>query len=153
MSLPPLAPVSALEIRLGLTPGALSGTELARAEAALADASIVVRQAAGSTLVAEDGVTVTAPDGVVLIAVNAAKRAFNNPDAYGGEAMEGYSWQAGQGVPLTVYLSEDEVSLVQAAMASAAGAVRTLGMGTVRTPSVYDPPSGAPTDFDAWGPL
>ena len=50
MALPQLAPVSALEIRLGLAAGTLDGADLARAGAALDDVSALVRAEAGSKL-------------------------------------------------------------------------------------------------------
>ncbi|GAA4981255.1 hypothetical protein [Actinopolymorpha pittospori] len=134
MALPSLAPVSALEVRLGVDVGSLAGADLARAEADLADASALVRNEAGCDWVAVDGVTITAPDPVVAVVVRAALRSYRNPDGYQGENLGGsYSYQYAQG-ETGVYLTADEIRVVQLA-ARGAG---TGGLTTVRVLPAYD---------------
>src|SRR5690606_22680388 len=95
--LPPLAPIGALEARLGLEEGALEGAELDRAIACLEDASIVVRYVSrrdwnelddeGEPVLGDDGKpVVNAPQILVKITRDVARRMFTNPDA---EVQEG----------------------------------------------------------------
>jgi hypothetical protein len=139
MALPPLAPLSALETRLGLAAGTLTGTDRARAEADLADASVLIRAEAGVSYVADDGVTITAPDAVVTVAVRAARRAYLNPEDLTGENVGEYGWQRREA---GVYLTADEVRIVR----KAAGKRATLGTGSVRVRSAYSSPTTEPVD-------
>lgn len=145
--LPSLAPVSALETRLGLAVGSLTGADLARAETDLADASALVRmESFGKTWVDTDGVTVTAPDSVVTVVVRAAIRSYRNPDGFQGEAVGSgaYSYQYAQG-EVGMYLTPEEIRVVRYA-ARAAG---TGGVSTIRVRSAY---FDAPTDDPAADP-
>lgn len=141
MALPPLAPVADLETRLGVEVGSLAGTDLARAEADLADASALVRsESLGVSWVDADGVTITAPDEVVAIAVRAAKRSYLNPEFLTSENLGGqYSYQRDQNAT-SITLSGAEVAVIrraaQAAKRAASGSGWS-GSGTVRTPSAY----------------
>jgi hypothetical protein len=136
VTLPPLAPVSALETRLGVAAGTLTGADLARAQAALDDASALVRAEAGSPLVDADGTTITAPAGAIAVAIASAKRVYLNPDGLAGYSVEGYSEQQPHGAT-GVILTSDETAAVAAAMQGVtAGGYVTLG--SVRTPSAYD---------------
>jgi hypothetical protein len=132
--LPPLVTVSDLEQRLGVAVGSLAGLDLARAEAAISDASALARLY-GRDWVDADGTTIAAPDAVLVVVVSAAKRAYDNPTNYQGESLGdgSYSWQAGQGDAL-IYLSDAEVRLIRTADAKAGGAG---GLVTTRTPSAY----------------
>jgi hypothetical protein len=135
VSLPPLAPVSAIEIRLGLEEGSLADLDLARAEAALVDVSSLVREIAGKDYVALDLVTITAPDPVVTVTVQAALRTYRNPDGFASESLGGgaYGYAYAPGL-VGVYLSEDEVGIVRR---SANGRRSTGGVYSLRTPSAY----------------
>jgi hypothetical protein len=147
VSLPPLAPVSALETRLGLGQGTLAGADLARAEAALGDVSALVRTEAGSPLVDPDGVTIAAPEAILAVTLAVALRVYLNPEGYQGESVEGYSWQAPQGA-VGLILTDDETAAIRNAVAgSTAGGY--VSLGSVRTPSAYDSAAAAP--FDIWG--
>lgn len=139
--LPPLVTVSALEQRLGVAVGSLAGLDLARAEAAIGDASALARLY-GREWVDANGTTITAPDAVLVVTVSAAKRAFENPTNYQGESLgDGtYSWQAGQG-DAQIYLSAAEVALIRRAEAVANG---SGGLVTMRTPSGYYDPARDP---------
>ena len=128
MATPSLAPVSALETRLGLAAGTLSGADLARAEADLADASALIRAEAGKTWVDADGVTITAPEVVVTVCVRAAKRSFQNPEDLIGENVGDYGTQRRE---TGVYLSDQEKEIVRKA------AVSNGGSYDVQTPSAY----------------
>jgi|SRR5690606_21533884 len=102
MSLPPLAPIAALEARLGLEEGALEGVDEARALACLEDASADVREASGRDWVEEDEdeqLVITAPQILIRITLKAARRLYVNPDA---EIAEGDG-------PFSRRLKEDEV--------------------------------------------
>lgn len=113
MSLLPLAPVSALEERLGVPVGSLAALDLIRAQRALEDASHIVRVESGIAWVDAEGVPV-APPTIVVVVLQAAKRVYINPDGLTSEAVEGYSWQTDQ-QSMGVYLSDDELRTVQAA--------------------------------------
>lgn len=76
----PLATLDQLEIRLGLDPGTLAGTDQARAQAALVDASALVRGEAQRDFVTETG-ELDAPDAIVRVVLGAALRNYRNPEA------------------------------------------------------------------------
>lgn len=119
MSLPPIVTVASLEIRLGVAVGSLAGLNLARAEAAIADASDLVREI-GLPWVAVDGVTITAPAAVAKVVRTAALRDYNNPDNMQGEAFgSDYSYQRAPGT-VSAYLTKDETKIVRRA-ANASG--------------------------------
>lgn len=151
MTLPPLATVAAMEVRLGVEVGSLAGLDLTRAETSLADASALVRSVSHPiTWVDPDNVTITAPDEVALIATRAALRDYRNPSGVNNEAMGSgaysYTFAAGEA---TVYLSEDEVAIIKkAAINSGTDPEAWKGIGTIRTPSAYyDPGTGPPDPF------
>lgn len=141
MTLISLAPVSALELRLGLETGSLQGTDLARAQAALDDVSALVRAEAGKAWVNEAGDTVTAPAQVATIVVKAALREFKNPDGFTSEQMGDYTYRTDQ--TGGVYLTEDERRIIR--QAAGAGA---YGAWSVRTPSNYDTTENLPLPED-----
>lgn len=138
MTLKALADVSALELRLGLEIGTLQGADLARASAALDDASALVRAEASKTWL--DGDTVTAPAQVVTIVVKAALREYRNPDGFTSEQLGDYSYRTDQ--TGGVYLTDDERRIVRAA-AGASG----HGVWSPRTPSAYGEQEPLATDY------
>lgn len=99
-----LATVAELEDRLGRT---LTGAPLDRAEAALDDASALVRDEGD-----EDWDSLTAPDRVVQIVLAAAYRAFTNPDALAQATSGDVSVSYGT-VPGAVYLTAAELRAVR----------------------------------------
>lgn len=127
-----LAEVSALELRLGLEIGSLQGADLARASAALDDASALVRAEAGKDWVttAHGTPTVSAPTQVVTIVVKAALREYRNPAGFTSEQLGDYSYRTDQ--TGGVYLTEEERRIVRAA-AGASG----HGVWSPRTPTAY----------------
>lgn len=109
-SLQALAPVSALEERLGTT---FEGTDLIRAQRALEDASELVRTETGLKWIDTEGQP-CAPDAVVVVVLQMAKRAYLNPEGLTSESVEGYSWQGDQ-QNVGIYMSDEELRAVQAA--------------------------------------
>lgn len=83
MTLPALASVTELNVRL---PAELAGTEDdTRAQAALDDASALVRDEAGITWTDDDDELEDVPDIVVTITLEVARRALNRSFVYGAE--------------------------------------------------------------------
>lgn len=109
--LPLLASVTDLEARLGYDPNSLEGPDLARAKAALADASTLVRDEARRTWVDTSGV-VTAPDVIIRVTLGAAQRNFSNPDDVVQEATGPFSRRYAEG-STGVYLTKKEVDIVR----------------------------------------
>ena len=126
-ALPP--PVSDLEVRLGLEVGDLTGASLARATAAIADATaLVLSEVSDAKAHAWEA---AAPKVITTIILKAARREFENPQGLRTETVgeHGITVDEASGV----YLTPGEVVKVRrAAGASAAGFT-----GTVRTPSGY----------------
>lgn len=148
MSLPALAPVSGLEVRLGLAVGSISGADLARAQAALVDVSAIVRQEAGMDWIDPDDPTaVITPDTVAAVVLQAVKRAYENPENLSQESLGGD--YASTKSLVGIYLTEDEKTIVRIA---ADGGRKNI-TGTVRTPSAYfDPKQGfADPGLLLWG--
>ncbi len=118
----PLATVDQLTARLGYT---LTGADLAMAEAALADASAVVR-AYGLPWSNPD----TVPDVARSITLAAAERRVRSPEGYRMEMQGSYSYQLPASTPLGVDLTAGEVRLIRAACGiSGLFAVPIAGLG------------------------
>jgi hypothetical protein len=128
--LPP--PVSSLEARLGLPTGSLEGEELARATAALDDATtLALAEVPASKAAAWE---TDAPKVVALVVLKAARREFENPRGMNQESLGEHS------VGLTdtsgVYLTAREVAQIKRAATGRSGGF----VGTIRTPSAYFDP-------------
>ncbi|WP_404433293.1 hypothetical protein LG299_02725 [Microbacterium lacus] len=125
-ALPP--PVSYLETRLGLPEGSLDGTDKARAENAIGDATTLVLAEVAETT-AERWLT-AAPNVVELVILKAARREYENPRGIyqetRGEHSVGLSESSG------VYLTARELGQVRRAAST-----RRHGVGSLRTPSAY----------------
>lgn len=126
-----IAALSSLEVRLGIPEGSLSGVDKARAEAALEDASILVREAAGQAWTDAAG-ALPAPETAVTVALRAALREYRNPQGFTTEGLGDYSYQLGEGYQSGAYLTDDERAMIR----SAVGAT-SPGLGSVRTPYGY----------------
>ena len=130
-TLPPLAQLEEMELRLGVEPGDLPTLDAARAEAALHDASGLVRQASGRTWTADDGsLLATLPSALVTIALNAALRGYRNPAGLKGRTQGNFSETFGSDLG-GVYLTAEEHATVERASRAAVGTgprrvVRTL---------------------------
>jgi len=138
--LPPLASTSELETRLGVT---LSGADLSRASAALADASALIRQEADEDWVDDEGDLEDVPDIVSSVCLAVAYRAYRNPEgtvqASVGDVSVTYGRQGGGGA---IYLTQAELRAVRKAAGKAA--VTTL---RYTTPYI---PSRVPAEGDEW---
>lgn len=102
----PLADVTALEARLGRT---LDAAEIPMAEAALSDASALVR-AYGLPWPDPD----SAPDSAVAVTIAAAERKMRNPEGFRSEMEGGYQYQLPASTPTGVDLKPSEIRLLQA---------------------------------------
>lgn len=95
----PLASVEQLADRLGIALDAQTPDGL-RAQAALEDASALVRAEAGVDYVDDHGELETVPEVIITITIAAAYRAFRNPDGKTqtsvGDVSVSYSRQAGE---------------------------------------------------------
>lgn len=136
----PLPPaLSSLETRLGLPVDTLSGEDKARAEAALADAATLIQAEVAPPTAATW--SAACPAVVLLVALKAARREFENPQGYSTESLGDHA----VGITETsgVYLTAREVAQVR----RAATGRRATQVGTTRTPSAY---SNAAATHSAW---
>lgn len=118
--LPSLAPLLELKYRI---PGGIATEDEPRAEAALADASALVRDEAGKTWMTDGELDADIPDRIVSITLAAAKRAYVNPDGVRSESIDGYSTDYSTASP-DVYLTSAEKRAIKRAVGS--GGVWTL---------------------------
>ncbi|ANZ19948.1 hypothetical protein ACH4YO_19235 [Streptomyces noursei] len=118
----PLADTAALEQRLGRE---LVGEERAQAEAALADASALVR-AYGDAWPDP----AKAPAVAVAITLAAAERRVRNPEGYRSELQGAYQYQLSASLPVGVGLTDGEARMLRAAVgASGVFAVPVESLG------------------------
>lgn len=125
--LPP--PVADLEVRLGLPAGTLADEDLARAEAALEDASALALAEAPATVAS--AWANAAPAVVALVVLKAARREFDNPRGLASESVADHS--VGIAETSGVYLTGREVAQVRRAARGRSGGF----VGSVRTPTAY----------------
>lgn len=115
MSLPALASLEALSDR---TPGGIGEDDETRAQAALDDASALIRAEAGDDWVTDDDPPEldedALPDVVVTVCCAAARRALVNPDGVTQESLDGYSTSY-RNDSADVYLTKAERRLVRSA--------------------------------------
>ncbi|QMU72143.1 hypothetical protein [Streptacidiphilus sp. P02-A3a] len=104
----PLADVDALATRLGWS---LAGPDADVAEAALADASALVRAVAGMPWLD----ATTAPDIAVSVVLAAAERRVRNPEGYRMEMQGSYQYQLPASAPSGIGLTSDETRMIRAA--------------------------------------
>lgn len=110
---PPLIDVTAYATRLGRT---LDEAEEAQAVAYIADASALVRLAAGEDFLDELGELDEVPDAIVGVVVAMVRRAVENPRALTGETLGDYSWQSGGSSSTGIYLMRAEKRTVRQAV-------------------------------------
>lgn len=113
MSLPALASLEALAARL---PSGIADSDETRAQAALDDASALIRAEAGETWVTDENEldTDNLPDVVVAVCLAAARRALINPDGVTQESLDGYSTSYSND-SADIYLTKAERRLVGSA--------------------------------------
>lgn len=125
--LPP--PVSALEARLGLPADTLEAEELARAQAALDDATALALAEVSETKAA--AWELDAPRVVVTVVLKAARREYENPRGLSTESLGEHA------VGLTdssgAYLTAREIAQIRRAATGRRGGF----VGTVRVRSAY----------------
>lgn len=113
MVLPAFATTAELALRL---PGGLDAEDEARAEAALADASALVRAEAGKTWVDDSNALSGVPDAITAVTIAAARRALTNPDGVASETIPDYSRTfASTSLSADIYLTRGERRVVQRA--------------------------------------
>lgn len=122
MTLPALATVDQLEVR---TPGGL--TDFARAQAALDDASAMVRSVAGKTWTTDGDLDADIPGIVAVVVCTVARRILANPDGVTQEGIDDYTFSVANASP-DVYLTRGE----RQAIRSAAGRSGVWSMQTTR---------------------
>lgn len=99
-----LASLEELKARL---PRAVSASDELRAETALDDASVLVLDASG-----EEWTSETVPDVVKVVVLNAARRAFLNPEELVSEALGDYSRKR---AAASVFLTREEKHTIRKA--------------------------------------
>lgn len=153
MALPALSTVAAMEVRLGLEVGSLDGADLDRASTSLDDASTLIRTVAARNWIDAGGALSGVPDVIATICTRAAIRDYRNPDGVVneqlGQGAYGYTYAEGES---TIYLTDDEVSLIHAAATAPDPNNPTAwtGTGSIATPSAYTPAPGTPDLVGGW---
>lgn len=128
-------------------PGGVEQADQARAQAALDDASALIRAEAGTTWTNEDGTAlVDVPDIIVTITVAAARRSFVNPDGLTAEAIGDYSSSFAHASG-DVYLTKAERNAVR----RAAGRSGLWTLATTRTDVGPDTPTVIPDGWEIGG--
>jgi hypothetical protein len=152
---PALATVSALEARLGIPLGTLTGADRAKAEADLEDASNLVRAETRRSWL-DDNNTPNAPGAVVTIVLKAALRCYRNADEYTSETEDGYTWRR-EPDSVSPYLIDAEIRLLRR-YAATSSKLYTLPTTRAEAGDPYyleDQYGGDPIlvhDPDYWGP-
>ncbi len=106
MSVPALAELEDLEARMGPL------SDPSRAQAALDDASALIRSEADVDWLDDDGVLEAVPPVIVMICCKAAQRALTNPGGVSQESLGSFSQQYANASP-DVYLTRAERRLVR----------------------------------------
>jgi hypothetical protein len=128
ITLPPA--VADLEARLGVPEGTLADEDLARAEAAIEDATVLVLAEVSETRAT--AWRADAPAVVRLVILKAARREFENPRGLSTESIGPRS--VGMTDTSGVFLTAREVAQIRRASSGRGGGF----VGTVRTPSAYE---------------
>lgn len=110
MVLPAFATVEELAFRI---PGGIATEDVDRAEAALADASALIRAEAGKTWVNDLNELSGVPDAIVAVTIAASRRALTNPDGVASETVPDYSRTfAATSLSADIYLTKGERRVV-----------------------------------------
>lgn len=115
MTLPAFATLVEFAARIH---GGIDDTDEPRAQAALDDASTLIRDAADKTWVTDDELDDPIPDVLRIVCLAAARRAFNNPDGIRSESAGSYSVSLADSSG-DVYLTKKEEARVRAAAGKA----------------------------------
>lgn len=137
--LPAFASAAQLSARL---PGGLDQGDYARAQAALQDASTLIRSAANKTWVDDENeLAVDLPDIVVTIAIKVARRAIENPDGIAQQQETTGPFSKSTSYPgssADVYLTAEEKRLIAEATGAGGLAVISVTRGPLETRSSGD---------------
>lgn len=150
MTLPAFAALEQFAARL---PGGIDAADETRAQAALDDASALIRLEAGKTWTTDDELDDDVPDIILTVCVAAARRAFNNPDGVRSESTGSYSVSLADSSG-DVYLTKAERGHVR----RAAGRTGVWALPTTRTTNDTDDlyldvtPPGEPMPYLPGGP-
>lgn len=143
MSLPALVSLEDFALRVG----GISAADEDRAQAALDDASALVRAEAGENWVDADDAIEAVPDLIVTIAVAVAIRAFRNPEGVRSETIGNYS-VAYADSSTAVFLTEGERRLIRRAGGrTGIGSISIEGEWTLNPAASYVPVEGGGDDF------
>lgn len=114
MALPPLATPEDLEYRLGRE---FTDAELPRVEAALDDASALVRLEAGRTWIDPvTGLVTGLPDAIKTVVLRVAERVIRNPQGFRSESAGDYSFQRYDDDSGGPYLTDRELAIIRKAI-------------------------------------
>lgn len=136
--LPPFATAAGFQGRLGRP--FRDEDERSRAEAALDDASAIIRAwADGTTWVTDGALDADLPDAIVAITYAVARRVFDNPDAVTQSSIGPYS-ETIDNASADVYLKKSEKELISR-LTRTTGGIGTLATtrGALETPDVCEP--------------
>jgi hypothetical protein len=117
MSTPTLADIWQLQQRI---PGGIAEDDLARALAALEDASAWIRAEAGEDWLDDDGALETVPGAVVSVCCSVARRILDNPDGLLQESVAQYSYSR-TNATTDVYLTKQEKAIIRKAAGNGGG--------------------------------
>lgn len=134
--MPSLASVEEFGNRI---PGGIPPGEEARAQAALDDASALVRAVADHDFVdPENPEAYLVPEIVAMVVISAARRAFINPDGVTQEGIDGASASYGNPSP-DIYLTKAEEARIRKAVGLSGGGLWTQATTRGDTPDVGPP--------------
>lgn len=132
--LPAFATIDDLAARL---PSDIAGPDDARAQAALDDASALVRSYAGKSWVTDDVLDSDVPDIIVTVTVRCALRSFTNPSGVSQESAGPFSASYANSSS-DVYLTAAEKAQVRKAAGRTGIAPLPTTRGDLETPPVLD---------------
>lgn len=130
MATPTLADIWQLQQRI---PGGIDDSDLARALAALEDASAWIRAEAGEDWLDVDGNLEAVPGAVVSVCCSVARRILDNPDGIMQMSVAQYS-EGRVNATTDVYLTKQEKAIVRKAAGTGGGLV------SVTLEGPYTPP-------------
>lgn len=131
--LPSFVTLEAFAVRI---PGGISAADEERAEAALVDASALVRAAARKTWVTGGALDADLPDVIVTVTAAAARRAMVNPDGVRSEGIGSYSVGFAD-ASSDVYLTKKETALVRQVAGASGLWTQATTRGDADVPSVH----------------
>lgn len=143
MALPALVSLDDFALRLG----GIAAVDEDRAQAALNDASALIRAEAGTEdWVDDDGGLEEVPDVIVAVCVAVAVRAFRNPDGVRQETIGNYS-VAYADTSTAVYLTPGERRTIRRAVGLTGLSSISLEGEWTTNPAIYVPVEGGGDDF------